>query len=465
MAFGYGGVNPGAQYPHSPMRLGPDTTNGIFDVGYRHFSGYNYMDKNVRMFSHTHFVGAGINGLGNFGVMPVRMGEGEQDIRMQEWIYNKEENADIKSNASIHTLKWWSAFEKEAESASPGQYSVHLDEPSVDVTLLASSTHSAIHHYHFSPLDASMHAYSPSLILDVCHAAQVASGLTPLRSSDCHDATIHFEEDGQSFSASLRGDRDIYVYFYGELQASNRRPSWIVCSNGNTDASGAAEFSCDMNVPDTKSDNGVLFSRLSFGEVDANDDFTVELRIGISYISVDMAKTNLISDKSHGMAFADIKSATAEKWCSTFASVPEIKALPEDNDIEQMLFSAVYRSHLSPTIYTESGGMYLGLDNEIHNATQERHEKYGESGNDGTMEFYSDLSLWDTYRALHPWLLLTDENIAVGVLRSISEMTQQQDAFPRWVLASKDISCMVGLHGGVCHLMLYCSFLKKRCHV
>ena len=27
-AYGYGGVNPGAQYPFSPLRLGPDTNNG-----------------------------------------------------------------------------------------------------------------------------------------------------------------------------------------------------------------------------------------------------------------------------------------------------------------------------------------------------------------------------------------------------------------------------------------------------
>jgi putative alpha-1,2-mannosidase len=76
-------------------------------------------------------------------------------------------------------------------------------------------------------------------------------------------------------------------------------------------------------------------------------------------------------------------------------------------------------------------------------------EKYGSGlGTNKVLHFYSDLSFWDTFRGAHPWQLLTDESLAVGVLRSVSEMTVQQNAFPRWVLASEDISCMVGLHGG-----------------
>lgn len=31
--FSIGGVNPGAQMPHGPMRLGPDTTNTLVNIG------------------------------------------------------------------------------------------------------------------------------------------------------------------------------------------------------------------------------------------------------------------------------------------------------------------------------------------------------------------------------------------------------------------------------------------------
>ncbi len=35
LAYGYGGVNPGAQYPTGAMRLGPDTTNTFGNIGMR----------------------------------------------------------------------------------------------------------------------------------------------------------------------------------------------------------------------------------------------------------------------------------------------------------------------------------------------------------------------------------------------------------------------------------------------
>jgi hypothetical protein len=45
---------------------------------------------------------------------------------------------------------------------------------------------------------------------------------------------------------------------------------------------------------------------------------------------------------------------------------------------------------------------------------------------------FSDLSLWDTFRTMNPWLLLTQKPVAMGLLRSLGAMTKQQDAFPHW---------------------------------
>lgn len=35
LGFGYGGVNPGAQFPTAPLRLGPDTTYTVGNIGMR----------------------------------------------------------------------------------------------------------------------------------------------------------------------------------------------------------------------------------------------------------------------------------------------------------------------------------------------------------------------------------------------------------------------------------------------
>jgi putative alpha-1,2-mannosidase len=113
LAYGYGGINPAAQFPYGAVRLGPDSTSTIVDLTYRHFSGYNYQDSTVRAFSHTHLVGAGVNDLGSVGVMPISI---------------------TKNITSVSHDWWWSDFDKVSETASPGFYSVFLDGPQTKLT-------------------------------------------------------------------------------------------------------------------------------------------------------------------------------------------------------------------------------------------------------------------------------------------------------------------------------------------
>ena len=42
-----------AQLPYGALRLGPDTLTFTTDAGFRHNSGYNYVDSTIRAFSHT----------------------------------------------------------------------------------------------------------------------------------------------------------------------------------------------------------------------------------------------------------------------------------------------------------------------------------------------------------------------------------------------------------------------------
>ena len=74
--FGYGcGSNsPLAQSPFGFMRLGPDTTPPIKKLyeEFQHYGGYSDADRYIRGFSHMHLVGAGVQDLGIFGVLPIK---------------------------------------------------------------------------------------------------------------------------------------------------------------------------------------------------------------------------------------------------------------------------------------------------------------------------------------------------------------------------------------------------------
>lgn len=441
LGFGYGGVNPGAQTPSGPMRLGPDSTNTMANVGYRHFSGYNYLDDQIRMFSHTHTVGAGLNDLGNFGVMPVRVhnghSSGDETEAMRSWLGL----GNVRDSLEQHTRVWWSMFNKTTESASPGRYDVFLETPRAHASMLATGRSTAVHKYTFEADHSGTGVFEPAVVLDVCHASHLSDGL--VRDQKCGIASLEISDDLQSFTATVFFSGKFWIYLYGEFGFSGIAPKkWTTCGNGD------GQLSCSSDTRSASTENHFLFSRISFGPQPVSSDVVVELRVALSFISGEQAKKNFGAVDTSA-SFESLVKTTRQTWCDALSHLA-ITPLDGDLDIVPMLMSANYRVLMTPTDYTEEGGVYLGLDKAVHAVEEERNAMYPEStvSNPKSMQFYSDLSFWDTFRTLHPWILLTDESWAVGILRSVSEMTLQQNAFPKWVLANVDINCMIGLHGG-----------------
>ncbi len=72
-----GHTYPGATVPFGMVQLSPETDTIQYSIGqgyikdvYRYCAGYQYSDKTIVGFSHTHFSGTGHSDLGDFLVMP-----------------------------------------------------------------------------------------------------------------------------------------------------------------------------------------------------------------------------------------------------------------------------------------------------------------------------------------------------------------------------------------------------------
>jgi putative alpha-1,2-mannosidase len=124
---------------------------------------------------------------------------------------------------------------------------------------------------------------------------------------------------------------------------------------------------------------------------------------------------------------------------------------------------------MSPTKYSEPvDGAYVGLDQNVHYPSPAadagngngngNSDDGGDSVRDGgssmkkqhtrTHAYYSDLSLWDTFRTTLPWQLLTRRDVSANILWSLEQMTTAQEGvFPRWPLGSVETGCMIGSHG------------------
>lgn len=555
--FGYGGMAPAAQLPFSPLRLGPDTTTKIADLTFRHFSGYNYLDDTIRAFSHTRLVGAGVTDLGNFGIMPTHFPSNDNDQSVVST--NKEKPYEHFTNRF-----WWSTFNKSTESAEPGRYTVTLDrthnrsgfavksgneisiDNSINVDLLAIGRLAGIHRYQWNNnpfrtkyFEGGNAGAIPALVFDMCHSAKIEEGISGDRY--CVNATVNINspsinainEDAVTDVHSITGkvffdgslSHGIWVYLYAEVKILTpcmTIENWISCTDYNG--------TCATSITDTDitSDSGALFSTAKIiagndcvGANSLQESVNTEIRVGISFISEDLAKRNLqdalyidndlsipngmqmsgdrikesfnqdlpphissqkITNSFKGLQFEEYQARTKRIWCETLngLSIEAFSSNTSDNtvswgsdrervtesedsaDILSVLYSAQYRTYLTPTIYTESGGLYLGMDLVVHNSTNDRRSS---NISDEDMDilkthysdvFYSDLSLWDTFRTQHPWLLLREEPVALGIVQSMADITDQQGAFPRWVLASTESGCMMGEHGAAAVLEALC---------
>lgn len=458
LGFGYGSVSPAACYVQGPVRLGPDTSSSAADLGFEHFSGYFYADKFVRMFSHTRYVGAGINGLGAFGVMPVRRMKGDGLFSNGSLLAKELELQRDKKERDGKEYLWWSAFEKETEEAHAGYYKVVLSDPEVEAKMLATSRLTAIHSYTWQRQQGSKSDGEAVLIIDALHQTHIEDSI-----AHGGTATIDVSSDGTSFGAEYTGG-GYSTFMYAELRvvrdsssSDSRKPMWLTCSNS---ISGA--FNCsDAIFIASREGDVTLLAAISLGTVSADDTLEVELHVALSFISVEQAKQNL-QNKNDGITFtfAEEFESTKAAWCDAL-SFFDFEVLDDEkfeDGFPSMLMTAASRSRMTPAVYSEGGdGLYMGLDQTVHNSTPER--AHYSNQQPSSLAFYSDFSLWDVFRTQLPWLLLTDEPVSIGILRSLSEMTTQQGGyFPKWTTASLDKGVMIGLPGA--SMALEASFIS-----
>ena len=105
-----GHTYPAATTPFGMVQVGPD--NGV--MGWEFCSGYHNDSKTIMGFSHTHLSGTGASDMGDILFMPV--------VGDVPFVPGEEENP---------SSGYRSSFSHDSEKASPGYYSVKLDDYNV----------------------------------------------------------------------------------------------------------------------------------------------------------------------------------------------------------------------------------------------------------------------------------------------------------------------------------------------
>ncbi len=349
-------------------------------------SGYHRTDTSIMGFSHTHLSGTGIGDMLDVLVVPT--------CGPVQLLPGPLDDPDAGYRQRFS-----------AEHAEPGYYRVAL-ESGVRAELTVTER-TGYHRYSFP-------AGAGHILVDLSHLILDKSDAAPLVT----DAVLTLDPDG-----TLTGGRTVHRWAKGRrihfaMQLS-RRPDRIV-------------FYGDGDAPQPAGTRAVTGKRLK--AVLLYDDAgaaPILIRCGISAVDVAGARANLAAEATT-WDFDAIRGAARTRWASELGAIAVEGGTADQRTI---LSSALYHALLAPTLFSDSDGRYVGLDRQVHSVPA------GDAA-------YSTLSLWDTYRALHPLLTIIAPDRVRSLVADIVRQTQQSAYGPPvWPLQGVETGCMIGWHG------------------
>ena len=357
---------PGACRPFGMIQTSPVTGA----VGCRYCSEYMYADSIIWGFTQTHLNGTGCMDLGDILVMPFT---GE---RHRTWDAYR------------------SSFSKTSENATPGYYTVTLDQAKVKAELTAT-THAALHRYTYEQAD------SASILIDLQHGPAWNEKQYHSQVNSCE---VNWEND-----STLTGHVNNKVWvdqdYYFVMQFSHPVIDHF-----------------ELPMAETEKGKRLVASfNIQPGE-------EVLMKVALSTTGVEGAKANMAAEVP-GWDFEGIRTAAKADWNSYLSRI-EVEGTDEE---KTNFYTSFYHALIQPNEISDVDGRYRNAADSVVNATGGK--------------FYSTFSLWDTYRAAHPFYTLMVPERIDGFINSLVDQAEVQGYLPIWGLWGKENFCMVANHG------------------
>ncbi|MFT3826649.1 MAG: GH92 family glycosyl hydrolase [Chitinophagaceae bacterium] len=398
-----GHTYPGATVPFGMVQLSPDTDtipyemNGKYNPDvYKYCAGYQYDDKTIVGFSHTHFSGTGHSDLGDFLIMP---SVGELKLN--------------PGTASDPASGFRSGFSHDKEVAEAGYYKVKLDKYDITAELTAT-TRVGFHQYTFPQSD------NAHIILDLM------SGI--------------YNYEDKNVWTFVRVENDTLVTGYRQTNGWGRtRIEYFAMSfskpfyrYGNRNFSKRQVYRGFWG----KFDQNNNFPEMAGKQLRAFFDFKttagekIKIKFALSPVSTDGALLNLRTE-APGWDFDKVKQDAQAAWEKELSKIVIQSNSTED---KQSFYTSMYHAFINPITYQDVDGSYRGLDQNIHTAKG--------------FTNYTIFSLWDTYRALHPFFNLIQPSRNADMIQSMMAHYNQsaQHMLPVWSHYANENWCMSGYH-------------------
>ncbi|HAY3545006.1 TPA: glycoside hydrolase family 92 protein [Elizabethkingia anophelis] len=393
---------PGATVPFGAVQLSPETDTISYELNgkyngdvYKYCAGYRYEDKTITGFSHTHFSGTGHSDLGDFLIMPT--------------------TGQLKLNpgtASNPESGYRSSFSHNNEISEAGYYKVKLQDYNI-LAELTATTRVGVHRYTFPKTDQA------HIILDLMagiYNYNDKNVWTYVRVNDDKTITGYRQTNGWARTRTVYFAMKFSKPFksYGQKNYDGKR-----VYNGFW-----RKFDQNKNFPEIAGKQ----IRMYF-DFDTQENEAIEVQLAISPVSQANAMENL-EKETGSLSFEQVKAKAQEDWNKELNKI----VIKGTEDQKVNFYTAMYHTFINPTIYMDANGEYKGLDQNIHKA-------------EGFTN-YTTFSLWDTYRALHPYFNIIQPKRNADMVKSMMAHYEQSSLkmLPIWSHYANENWCMSGYH-------------------
>eukprot|EP01080_Neovahlkampfia_damariscottae_P006430 gene6430-10438_t len=303
----------------------------------------------------------------------------------------------------LHDYNFKSKFTHDKESAKPHFYNVNLNTWDIDVEL-TSTQFVGLHRHTFKKTN------SPKTVLFyVSHALTEKNGCKDSEVIITNNEIFGFMLNHGSFTSRVDG---VKIYYYAKFKRDYK--SFGVWEN-------------DKILPNQRRMKGT-----NIGAYFEFEEDNAEFHVSISFQSIEQAKKNYEREVG-SKSFDEIKKESENIWKKELSAiVVETKNI----DDKVKFYSALYHSLTSPTQFSE-GGNYLGFDRKIHPIDK------------GSDAYYTEFSIWDTFRTQAPLLSLLKPTVQRDIVRSMLNMYDQGGYLPRWPIAHGYTNGMIGQHANI----------------
>lgn len=352
--------------------------------------GYEYSANRMSGFSLTHLMGTGCAGAsGDIPFMPIV--------------------GDVSSSPAddVAAEIYGSTFSHDKETAKAGYYKVMLDNGVTTELTATLRTGSGRFTY---PIG------KPAVML--VRTANSETGST--------DAEVKIDSAKQTISGSVTSgnfcgyigtaDRRSYYTLYfvahfdapfvstGTWQDSTVRP-------GSTEARGGTTYGTNGFVPHGKGSGGwVAF--------DPSKSASVNVRVGISYVSAENAEANLRGENPPGKTFDAVRDEAHRAWNDALGRV-EIEGGTHDEQV--VFYTALYHTLMGENLASDVDGRYRGMDGKVYTVVAPQKAQYG------------TFSGWDVYRSQLQLLALLEPEAAGDIAQSLlNQANQNGGEWDRW---------------------------------